>query len=465
MQTCRRLLGAGFLSVGMATLVIACAPALVSDTSYVFDTGIPYYLPKSQVRLDLIVEAPKPTPKPGGGGAGVLAAAPQPSPSPSAAAEPAKAAPPPAAFVWEIEGFKISLDLSTERIPDRTKLYFLRKRADLLSDDQFKLSVNAKGLLSASHAVTEDKTAESITELGKVAVAVARGMAGGGVSMPSFEALGMHIHPTLGIPVPTPTPTVDPRARVREALQSAVGRHRILREGPNQKDNECRPLAPRSTGNPPPFATPTPPAKELEAWHSWSISETGARFGVAMTVETVMPEYDGASLYNCSGRVTDQQGVHVRVPVPERLTVRLGVCAPDRRETCALQNEGAIILGEVEYGLLMPDCSPEFVIPIRRTWFAKNDQSIVLEDGSPRDVTVNATSPVVAIARIPRNILEGASDLIEKVMPLRFGGAAGAIDQAAKEEDLRTKQLDNLKKQLDNEELQKKIAAMPTPAQ
>lgn len=437
----------------------ACA-AIRTDTEGVQDTGIPYFLPRTFLELGLEIKEAKPTPPstppsgsrppssasqgtvPGGGHENPTNSnTPGPTPdnparkgqasgTPSAVATatasitspeqkpPQKKSPAPPSVSITIAGHEVKLTMNASRWPDPEKVYYLRQTQNWLSNDEFNIKVNERGLLTNVNSVADDQTAQIITSIGAAVVGfgVVPAPPTGGPAFASIKEAG---------PVPAKLPGELSDAKLKELLSRLKGTHQRI-------------AIPRDVCGLPKSCALS--EKNLDVKQVGTESEkirfnvTAKRFGT------------GTSCYPNSSKRTvlgmfknrDQKGVMVRVAEPVRIDA----------EIIAEMGSVSRPLGTLSAIVLLPDCSCPFVIPLNRTIFARSEKSMVLADGVPTEVKTKSPSPILSVVRIPGNIAEETTKIIGNVISIRYGTGKSVAEETKAQLELQ-KQILQLRKDIE----------------
>lgn len=409
-----------WITILVAVATLSCT-SLVSDQARVKTSGIPYFLPKTQMRLEVKVEKEKATAsraaansnqgnqgKDGGrtsSSANPSAVATATASVVTAAENKAKTAGGEAApsVVIRIARHDISLKAHAERWPDPTKLHYLRQTSNWLSNDAFDIKVNEKGLLTGINATADDHTAQILVTIGATILA---GLQVAGAQVPTIY--GLQQVP----PVAPPTARQFDEDTLRELLTALQGTHQSL--GPSGS-GAC--FAPE-TGS----------------------SDTG-REGIRLEYTLGRQALTSYTEPDRGWFGRQQHGVIVPVAEPFELETKVVAYKPGYQD---------LVLGTLDSLVLMPDCSPEFVIPVKGTAFAKVQHSLKLTDGVLSEIKVDSPSPILSIVSIPAQIAERAVQIVGNLISLRFG----APKQAAQESK------DLLEAQKALLQLQKEISAL-----
>jgi len=170
-------------------------------------TGLIYYLPKGKVRITGDFKS-------GGGDSGATTAAKSAAPGGAQFAT-AAADGPSGGGSAEQKNFVVTIAANIEADPDAR--YYLKPVRNYFYDDDIKLTVNAKHLLSTGNATAEDQTAQIISTAASIAAT--------GFGIPSAGPPTPLAPENKGVP-PTAPPTINLGELLRE-IEKAIGENTV----------------------------------------------------------------------------------------------------------------------------------------------------------------------------------------------------------------------------------------------
>ena len=258
----------------------------------------------------------------------------------------------------------------------RSRHYRLTRKVNHLFDDNVTLEVDATtGLLQTVNATSEDKTAAIVAEgLAIAAKAMSFGVAGPAVGV---AAKGLTKEAT-----PAPIPCGD--------TVPFVGSFRYVIRSSDLPSDERYTFTRTLALSPPPTPTPTP-----------TPTPVGTATAVAVNSESVTKTYcivvkredkhDKDEIGKPIPNPTD--GIVVRAPAPYRITMT----QLDTKTNTERVAEQLVFL---------PDTQRDYLLPLDRSPFVKNDTQITLVKGVVQKVTVSRPSIILGILGVPKTILD-----------------------------------------------------------
>lgn len=274
--------------------------------------------------------------------------------------------------------FKISLSVTPRFVPDPSRLMSLRHKTNELASDEVKIGVDKSGLLQSISATAEDRTPQIIETLGATAINVFKASHG-----LSDEAS----HPSVSV------------------LEQILGIHRfsIPMDGLLSGGTVSRQVA-NSLG---------------KALVEISVSSPSA----------VLQPAAGSDL-------KDACGVVVAVAQPYQIKATLLV--------------DSVSKSSVELTANLPDQSPIFEIPVTRVAFSKNVTGLTIANGMLTEESINRGSPVEGFVNVPFHLSEKVVGLPAELVKLKYDGPT---QDAALKKQLLDAQIELLKSEAELEKL------------
>ena len=318
----------------------------------------------------------------------------------------------------DFDGYRVTLELAPEIVPDPTLRYLLRHNTSAGSDEDLRVAVDAAGLLTSVNAKATDRTLDIVQELGKSVVSVAK--------LASLSGMGFSAGQNEG----------DAVARfLQDRLQELVGRHPFSAELPAE--------------------TATPVVLPLtENWHlALEVFRLDATRGG-----------DAADAPPASGPApTGAAGVYVRAPEPVFVRVRLvpgtGVevaaasLAPadvafDAGELRAVARQHGVSVREVDGQLQLgfagdlaaagglwqvTNFSPIVVVPLRKSMLADTTHDLVFQKGILASAHGQLDSSALAVAKLPGVLATELVKLPAELIQLKIDLTTQQLSLAEKE--------------------------------
>jgi hypothetical protein len=281
---------------------------------------------------------------------------------------------------WDKDNSDWTITVTPYIDADTTRHYRLTRKVNHLFEDNVTLEVDATtGLLQTVNATSEDKTAAIVAEgLAIAAKAMSFGAAGAGVAVTTRG------YTKERTPAPAPCGDTVP----------FEGSFRYIIRSSDLPSDERYTFTRTLVLSPPPTPSPTPTPTPTSAPLGSAIGVTADSKSITKTYCIVVKredKHDKDEIAKSIPNPTD--GIVVRAPAPYRITMtQLDMKTNTERVA--------------EQLIFLPDTQRDYLLPLDRSPFVKNDTQITLVKGVVQKVTVSRPSIILGILGVPKTILD-----------------------------------------------------------
>lgn len=285
-------------------------------------------------------------------------------------------------------------------IPDPRHYYTLKLDHTWFSSDDYAITVNSNGFLQSINAVTEDKSLEVLKEVGSLAVTAFSGLPTGGLQKSASCTKG----PTTNV-AGEPTSSHKATNVVRRVYPQRVD---VIFD-PTSLEGIAKANAILSNLFTTTNTAVTTSNKDLP---NESVPITISNLSLALNNGT--PSLPGTWEFKAGTNC----GALYRTAFPYFISVAndLGVGGSESRVFLAMA----------------PNAGPVLAMPVKGGLFIKQSASLVFNDGYLLSSSNSQPSELAAVAKLPGQIISGASDTITNLLQLRFN--IGASQKALLEQ-------------------------------
>jgi hypothetical protein len=294
-----------------------------------------------------------------------------------------------------------AITVSVSYVADPRRRFYLEPRHNIFYDDEYKLQINAKGLLETVQVTAEDRTADIAGDLAQVAAGSLKFAAGSGVASFDLRDLAAKTLEPFDY-----TFAIDEAPEVRSRLHARTNLKIVAHNSGGARHSEFpfhdpgRELV--SSGKSMPAA-----ARERDRMEAAGVVFRPAR---AFTVRiTDLPfrrrlaaemERQAAAAQNAAARTRQLNATPETQAHIEELERRAG-----QFEAAAAQKESATESLRIQTTVLLPDENAQLLFAFGRTPFIRRTDNLAFNEGMLTKIDGARPSPVVGFLQIPKKIL------------------------------------------------------------
>ncbi|MFI5330220.1 MAG: hypothetical protein ACHQ2F_04180 [Desulfobaccales bacterium] len=318
-------------------------------SDYLVLDGIPYFLPKSMIHVDI---------------------------------------------TWNANDLNWTVLLTPVIQPDSDNRFMLRPNSNALFDDNINLSVDSNGLLQTVNTTTTDKTVSSLADL--VAAAGSALTFGAALAPEGALMIAPKIAPPEGGPPPPPTLSPLPVYSFHGDFEPDPTGIRFFRKDSNDKKDRIPTLY-------------SPPVKAADATTAVSVK---ADFTLTITplikkedIQSVDAPRDTPidRIIEIDSKIENVHGIVVRLPVPYQIDVTVQLSEnPKSNEKPKYEPSPLMTQSKI---IMLPDKANNYVLPISRRYLVSDQTNVTLKDGMIQGIQQSRPSMVAGVVGIPKTIL------------------------------------------------------------